>query len=81
MTPATAAPTLTRWNHLIVLGQTAEPSAGQREVDLYLSAFNGRLPTAEDADLRAETVGPDYLNINAEDDFFIQRRPLLQLGP
>lgn len=48
---------------------------------MYVSLFNGRLPTAEDCDLRAETTGPDYLNINSDDVIFQNRTQLLQQGP
>jgi hypothetical protein len=52
----------------MVLGMGNDTSSTQfREVDMYVSLFNGRLPTAEDCDLRAETTGPDYLNVNSDD--------------
>lgn len=73
---------LLRWNHLIVLGGGNDTNLSvQREVDLYVSLFNGRLPTAEDCDLKAETNGPDYLNVNSDDAIFQNRTQLLQQGP
>ena len=74
--------TLINWNHLIILGMgNSTLSTTLRDADIYVSLFNGRLPTAEDSDLTAETNGPDYLNISSDDPYFLSRPLLLKQGP
>jgi hypothetical protein len=65
----------------MVLGMGNDSSDATREADMYVSVFNGRLPTTEDSDLRAETNGPDYLSINSDDSFFASRPTTLIQGP
>ena len=58
----------------MVLGAGNDASStAPREVDMYVSIFNGRLPTAEDCDFRADTTGPDYLTVNSDDGIFSNR--------
>ena len=55
-----------KWNHMIIVGTNDTI----RDIDMYASVFSGRLPSANDYDMKADTSGSDWLNFNSDDEVF-----------
>jgi hypothetical protein len=53
----------------------------QRDVDLYVSVFNGRLPTEDDFDYKSERSGSDHILISSVDALFQGKQQLFTSGP
>jgi hypothetical protein len=60
---------------MIIVGGNGDSgnSSSPRDVDLYVSVFNGRLPTEDDFDYKSERNGPDNLVISSDDALFTSR--------